>query len=110
MKYIITESQYVLLSESLSPEVRRRLPFKNMMNDLEYGILDEMDVCGDYDGIGDFIGDACDMLVEMYHDYFVNDFDYVLKPKDKDSLYNYFVDKFGNYLEKYFKDRKNKCS
>lgn len=110
MKYIITESQYVLLSESLSPEVRRRLPFKNMMNDLEYGILDEMDVCGDYDGIGDFIGDACDMLVEMYQDYFVNDFDYVLEPKDSDSLYYYFVDKFGNYLEKYFKDRKKKCS
>ena len=44
MKYIITESQYVLLSESLSPEVRRRLPFKNMMNDLEYGILDEIPV------------------------------------------------------------------
>jgi hypothetical protein len=110
MKYIITESQYVLLSESLSPEVRRRLPFQNMKNDMEWGILDEMDICGDYDGVGDFIGDACDSLVEMYHDYFVNDFDYVLKPKDKDSLYYYFVDKFGNYLEKYFKDRKNKCS
>jgi len=110
MKYIITESQYVLLSESLSPEVRRRLPFQNMKNDMEWGILDEMDICGDYDGVGDFIGDACDSLVEMYHDYFVNDFDYVLKPKDKDSLYYYFVDKFGNYMEKYFKDRKNKCS
>jgi hypothetical protein len=110
MKYIITESQYVLLSESLSPEVRRRLPFQNMKNDMEWGILDEMDICGDYDGVGDFIGDACDSLVEMYHDYFVNDFDYVLKPKDKDSLYYYFVDKFGNYIEKYFKDRKNKCS
>jgi hypothetical protein len=110
MKYIITESQYVLLSESLSPEVRRRLPFQNMKNDMEWGILDEMDICGDYDGVGDFIGEACDSLVEMYHDYFVNDFDYVLKPKDKDSLYYYFVDKFGNYIEKYFKDRKNKCS
>jgi hypothetical protein len=110
MKYIITESQYVLLSESLSTEVRRRLPFKNMMNDLEWGILDEMDICGDYDGVGDFIGDACDMLVEMYDVYFINDFDLNISPKDRDSLYYYFVDKFGNYLEKYFKDHKNKCS
>lgn len=110
MKYIITESQYSLLTEDLSVEVRRRLPFLNMKNDMEWGILDEMDVCGDYDGVGDFISDACDGLVEMYHDYFVNDFDYVLKPKDKDSLYYYFVDKFGDYLEKYFKDRKNKCT
>ena len=106
MKYIITESQYVLLSESLSPEVRRRLPFKNMMNDLEYGILDEMDVC-EYDDIGEFVSNACDSLVEMYHDYFVNDFDYVLKPEEKDSLYYYFVDKFVNYLVKY---HKNKCA
>lgn len=109
MKYIITESQYRLLTEDLSVEVRRRLPFQNMKNDMDWGILDEMDICGDYDGVGDFIGDACDMLVEMYHDYFVNDFDYVLNPKDKDSLYYYFVDKFGNYLSKYFKDHKNKC-
>jgi hypothetical protein len=106
MKYIITESQYVLLSESLSPEVRRRLPFKNMMNDLEWGILDEMDIC-EYDDIGEFVSNACDSLVEMYHDYFVNDFDYVLKPEENDSLYYYFVDKFGDYLVKY---HKNKCA
>ena len=110
MKYVITESQYVLLTESLSPEVRRRLPFKNMMNDLEWGILDEMDICGDYDGIGDFISDACDSLVELYDNYFGQELDYFLKPKDRDALYYYFVDKFGNYLEKYFKDYKNKCS
>lgn len=104
MKYIITESQYNLLTESLSPEVRRRLPFQNLMNDMEWGILDEMDVC-EYGDIQYFIEDACDSLVEMYHDYFVNDFDYVLTPKDKDSLYNYFVDKFGDYLVKYHKNR-----
>lgn len=105
MKYIITESQHVLLTESLSPEVRRRLPFKNMMNDLEWGILEDMNDLCEYDDIGEFVSNACDSLVEMYHDYFVNDFDYVLKPKDKDSLYNYFVDKFGDYLVKYHKNR-----
>jgi hypothetical protein len=102
MKYVITESQYVLLTESLSPEVRRRLPFKNMMNDLEWGILDEMDIC-EYGDIQYFIEDACDSLVNMYDDYFEQELNYTLKPKDKDSLYNYFVDKFGDYLVKYYK-------
>jgi hypothetical protein len=103
MKYIITESQYSLLTESLPPEVRRRLPFKNLMNDMEWGILDDMKVCN-YDDVGEFIGDACDSLVEMYHDYFVNDFDYVLQPKEKDALYHYFVDNFRDYLVKYYKN------
>ena len=106
MKYIITESQYVLLSESLSPEVRRRLPFKNMMNDLEWGILEDMDIC-EYDDIGEFVSNACDSLVDMYDVYFVNDFDLNISPKDRDSLYYYFVDKFGDYLVKY---HKNKCA
>ena len=101
MKYIITESQYKLLTEDLSVEVRRRLPFKNLLNDLEWGILDEMDPC-EYGDIEYFIEDACDSLVEMCQDYFSNDFDFVLTPKDKDSLYNYFVDKFGKYLVEYY--------
>ena len=102
MKYIITESQYVLLTESLSPEVRRRLPFKNMMNDLEWGILDDMEIC-EYDDIGEFVSNACDSLVNMYDDYFEQELNYTLNPEDKDSLYNYFVDKFGDYLVKYYK-------
>jgi len=106
MKYIITESQYVLLTESLSPEVRRRLPFKNMMNDLEWGILEDMDIC-EYDDIGEFVSNACDSLVDMYDVYFVNDFDLNISPKDRDSLYYYFVDMYGDYLVKY---HKNKCA
>ena len=107
MKYVITESQYVLLTESLSPEVRRRLPFKNMMNDMEYGILDEIIVPCEYDGIGDFIEDACDSLVGLYDNYFEQELDYTLTPKDKDSLYFYFVDFFSDFLIKYYK---NKCA
>ena len=106
MKYIITESQYNLLTESLSPEVRRRLPFQNLMNDMEWGILDEMDVC-EYGDVGEYISNACDSLVEMYYDYFVNEFDYVLEPKEKDSLYYFFVDYFKKFLLDY---RKKICS
>lgn len=77
------------------------------MNDMEYGILDEMtDLC-EYDDIGEFVSNACDSLVEMYHDYFVNAFDYVLTSKDKDSLYFYFVDFFKDFLIKY---HKNNCA
>jgi hypothetical protein len=106
--YIISESQYGLLTESLSIEVRRRFPYKNLRNDMEYGVLDEMINPCEYENVEEFIGNACDSLVEMYHDYFVNDFDYVLTSKDKDSLYNYFVDFFGEFLVKYYNN--SKCS
>jgi len=106
MKYIITESQYNLLTESPSIEVRRRFPYKNLMNDMEYGILDEIiDVC-EYDDMGHFIEDSCDSLVHLYDNYFEQELDYTLTPKDKDSLYFYFVDFFKDFLIKY---HKNKC-
>jgi hypothetical protein len=103
MKYIITESQYSLLTESLSLNVRRRLPFKNLMNDMEWGVLDDIEVCN-YDNIGEFIGDACDSLVNLYDDYFSQELNYDLQSKDKDSLYYYFVDYFGDFLVKYYKN------
>jgi hypothetical protein len=106
MKYIITESQYNLLTESLSPEVRRRLPYKNLINDMEWAILDSMNPC-DYEDIGEYISNACDSLVEMYYDYFVNEFNYVLQPKEKDSLYYFFVDYFKKFLINY---RKTHCT
>jgi hypothetical protein len=107
MKYIITETQYNLLTESLSIEVRRRLPHKNLMNDMEYSILDEMiDVC-EYSDMGEFISDSCDSLVELYDNYFEQELDYNLRPEDKDSLYLYFVDFFGDFLVKYYN---NKCA
>jgi hypothetical protein len=106
MRYIITESQYKLLSEDLSVEVRRRFPFQNLKNDMEWGILDEMSPC-DFDNIGEFVASACDELMEMYSIYFINEFDKVISPKDSDSLYYYLVDKFGDYLVKYYK---NKCA
>jgi hypothetical protein len=106
MKYIITETQYNLLTESLPLEIRRRFPHKNLMNDMEYGILDEIVAPCDYEDIGYFIEDACDSLVEMYDNYFEIELDYTLTPKDRDSLYYYFVDFFRGFLIKYYK---NKC-
>lgn len=105
MKYIITESQYNLLTESLSPEVRRRLPFQNLMNDMEYGVLDSMNPC-EYEDVGEYISDACDSMVEMMDDYFMDEIKYVLQPKEKDSLYYFFVDYFRKFLINY---RKTNC-
>ncbi len=105
MKYIITESQYNLLTESLSPEVRRRIPFENLMNDMEYGVLDSMNPC-EYEDIGDYIADACDSMVEMCGDYFEQELDYSLQAKEKDSLYYFFVDYFREFLINY---RKTNC-
>jgi hypothetical protein len=73
---------------------------------MEWGILDEMSPC-DFNNIGEFVASACDELMEMYSIYFINEFDKVISPKDRDSLYYYLVDKFGDYLVKYYK---NKCA
>lgn len=102
MKYIITESQYKLLTEELSVGVRRRIPFENLINDLEWGVLEHMSPC-EYNEIGDFIADACDGMVDLFADYSIDEYKKNLTPKDRDSLYHFFVDKFGDYLIKYHK-------
>lgn len=102
MKYIITESQYKLLTEDLSIDIRRRLPFKNMMNDLEWSILEGMSPC-EYDDIGEFVSHACDEMVNLYDDYFRYEHNKDMSPKDRDSLYYFFVDKFDKYLIDYHK-------
>lgn len=75
------------------------------MNDMEYGILEEMFEPCEYTDIGEFIGDACDLLVGLYDDYFEQELNYTLQPKDRDSMYYFFVDYFKNFLIKYYKTK-----
>jgi hypothetical protein len=98
----IIKSPYRILVENLSPTIRRRLPFDNFENDLEWGILDEMNPC-DFDKIGEFISEACDRLKDMYLDDVLDST--IASAKDKDELYYYFVDRFSNYLVKEYKRR-----
>jgi hypothetical protein len=99
MKYIITESQrQTLLMETVSPTIRRRLSFENMKDEMDSIIIHTLNPC-DFDNVGTFIEDACDMFVYIYLE------DLEASSKDKDSLYYYAVDVFRKYLVEFYNER-----
>jgi hypothetical protein len=112
MKYIVTESQYNLLVESLdklfssrgfTPRfVRRLVPMlKTVQDDLDWGVIDEIDPC-QFSSVGEFIEESCDMLTDIYIDS-INDM--VVDNKDKDELYYHFLHRFSPYLHKVYHQR-----
>ena len=112
MKYIVTESQYNLIVESLdklfslrgfTPRfVRRLVPMlKTVQDDLDWGVIDEIDPC-QFSYVGEFIEESCDMLTDIYIDS-INDM--VVDNKDKDELYYYFLHRFSPYLHKVYHQR-----
>jgi len=111
MKYIVTESQYSLIVESLGKHfrknnftsrfVRRLVPMlKTVQDDLEWGVLDELNPCEF--SKGEFVAEACDMLKDIYIDSI---YDIKVSPKDQDALYYYFVDRFSSYLNRVYNHR-----
>jgi len=112
MKYVVTESQYNLLVESLdklfslrgfSPRfVRRLVPMlKTVQDDLDWGVIENSYPC-EFSSVGEFIEESCDMLTEIYIDS-INDM--VVDSKDKDELYYYFLHRFSSYLHKVYHQR-----
>lgn len=98
MKYVITESQYrTALMESLPSYIRRRLNPEGSKHLLDN--LTEYDIppCS-YDDVGEFVSVLCDILTDIFFDDISTETPVKVKPKDKDYVYNYFVDLFGNYL------------
>lgn len=81
------------IDESISPEIRRRLTFDSFKESLDNLIEYDIIPCS-FDSVGEFIGDICDIMVNSV----VEDISVKMKPKEKDSLYHYFVDLFGEYL------------
>ena len=86
------------INESISTYLRRRLSFEDMKQDIENLVDYELNPC-EFSDIGDFIGEACDMLVNNYIE------DLKVSPKEKDDLYIYFVDLFGEHLVNVYKKR-----
>jgi hypothetical protein len=63
MKYIITESQrHTLLMETVSPKIRRRLGFENMVEEMESIIEYQLEPCS-FKTASAFVAEACDMFV-----------------------------------------------
>jgi hypothetical protein len=87
------------INESLSIYLRRRLSFENMKQDIDNLVDYELNPC-EFNDIGDFIAEACDMLSYNY----LEDLRQV-SPKDRDTFYTSLVDLFGKYLVNIYKKR-----
>ena len=86
------------INESISTHLLRRLPFEGMKQDIDNLVDYERNPCEISDN-GDFVGEACDMLVNNYIE------ELEVSPKEKDDLYIYFVDLFGKHLVNVYKKR-----
>ena len=99
MKYIITESQrHTLLVETISPQLRRRLNYDIMKDEMDSIIEYHMIPC-EFRDAGSFVAEACDMFVYSYLE------DLEASSKDKDGLYYYAVDVFGKYLVEVYNEK-----
>jgi hypothetical protein len=90
--------------ESMSPHVRRRLSFDILKQEIDSIVDYELHVCR-FPNAGEFIGEVCDMLNERILDDIVVSTRVKVSLKEKDELYFYLVDTFGNYLGKKYKVR-----
>ena len=86
------------INESISTYLRRRLSFQGMKENMENVVDYELNPC-EFSNIGDFVAEACDMLVHNYLE------DLQVSSKDKDNFYFALVDLFGEYLSEVYKQR-----
>jgi hypothetical protein len=94
------------LLENISPEIRRRLgnlKFEKIKNEL---FVYRFEPC-DYEDVGEWVGDVCDFLKNTVIERIELD-DIEVTPKEKDTLYYYFVDTYGKLLVDYYKQECNK--
>jgi hypothetical protein len=90
--------------ETLSPQIRRRLSNLNLSNEIDNIIDYEIGYPCDISPASEFVTETCDMLVQNIMYWLEDEYNFGLTPKDKDTLYHYFVDTFGdNIYQRYSK-------
>ena len=83
----------------MSPHVRRRLDFDRLKQEIDNIVDYELHVCR-FPNAGEFTSEVCDMVNERMLDDIVASTRFKVSLKEKDSLYFYLVDMFGEYLAK----------
>ena len=105
MKIIITERQNKMLMESIPLGLRRRIFQSNFLIDhLDFTLLESLDPC-EWDDTNHFIGDVCTTLVDDILDDYYYETKERLSREDRDELYWYFVETFGDHIVKFHKQQ-----
>ena len=86
------------LTENISTYLRRRLTLEYMKNAIDNLVDYELNPC-EFNNIGDFVAEACDMLTYNFLE------DIEVSSKEKDELYITLVDLFGKHLVDIYKQR-----
>ena len=90
--------------ETLSPQIRRRLSNLSLSQEIDNIIDYEIGNPCNISPTSEFVAEVCDMLVQNIMSWLDDEHNFGLTPKDKDTLYYYFVDTFGdNIYERYGK-------
>jgi hypothetical protein len=90
--------------ETLSPQIRRRLSNLSLSQEIDNIIDYEIGYPCDISSASEFVGEVCDMLVQNIMYWLDDEYNFGLTSKDKDTLYYYFVDTFGdNVYQRYSK-------
>jgi hypothetical protein len=94
------------LNESLSPNIRRRLSFESIKFELDNILDHEVNPC-DFEPASEFIAEVCDLLKDVILDemWLKSNTEFNATPKDKDAMYYYLLDTFGEYLVSIYKKR-----
>jgi len=101
MKIVITERQEDLLMENIPIAFRRRYDYNVIKNHLEFSILENNNAC-EYDSIGNFISDICNMMVEDLIDDYYQETNQTDGGEIEDELHHFMVHNFGYYLRNFY--------
>ena len=86
------------INETVSTYIRRRFSFEDMKENIDSIVDYELNPC-QFSDVGDFIGEACDMLSYNCLE------EIQVSSKDKDGFYEALVDLFGEYLFSIYEKR-----
>jgi len=80
-------------------ELRRRLNFENLKEDVDSLIYD-WDICEYFDNHSDFISEVCDLI----KDRLLEDVGIPVSAKSRDSLYWFLINSLEKYLYKIYRN------
>jgi len=91
-----------MINENISTRLKRRLNYDSLKNDIQ--IIMEYELSFHDYNIGEYISEVCSWEVNNILDDMFNEHNITLQPKDKDKLYHFLVDNFGEMIAEYYKN------